>query len=89
MRTLMIVLLSHYGLGNKIENNEFGGACSADGGEERLMQGFGGETLGERDHLEDPGVDEKIILRWILRNWDVGVWTGSSWLRIGTGGGHL
>jgi len=20
---------------------------------------------------------------------DVGVWTGSSWLRIGTGGGHL
>ena len=24
-----------------------------------------------------------------LENWDVGVWTGSSWLRIGTGGGHL
>ena len=21
--------------------------------------------------------------------WDVGVWTGSSWFRIGTGGGHL
>ena len=20
--------------------------------------------------------------------WDVGVWTGSSWLKIGTGGGH-
>jgi len=31
----------------------------------------------------------RIILRWILRKWDVGVWTGSSWLRIGTGGGHL
>jgi len=31
----------------------------------------------------------KIILRWIFRKWDVGVWTGSSWLRIGTGGGHL
>ena len=30
-----------------------------------------------------------IILRWIFRKWDVGVWTGSSWLRIGTGGGHL
>jgi hypothetical protein len=27
--------------------------------------------------------------RWIFRKWDVGVWTGSSWLRIGTGGGHL
>jgi len=43
----------------------------------------------ERYHLEDPGVDGRIILRWIFRKWDVGVWTGSSWLRIGTGGGHL
>jgi hypothetical protein len=24
-----------------------------------------------------------------LQKWDVGVRTGSSWLRIGTGGGHL
>ena len=24
-----------------------------------------------------------------FRKWDAGVWTGSSWLRIGTGGGHL
>jgi len=42
-----------------------------------------------RDHLGDPGVDGNIILRWIFRKWDVGIWTGSSWLRIGTGGGHL
>jgi hypothetical protein len=35
------------------------------------------------------GVDGWIILRWIFRKWDVGVWTGSSWLRIGTDGGHL
>jgi len=26
---------------------------------------------------------------WIFRKWDVGVWTGSSWLRIGTGVGHV
>ena len=25
----------------------------------------------------------------IFRKWDVGVWTGSSWLRIGKDGGHL
>jgi len=31
-----------------------------------------------RDHLGDPGVDGRIILRWIFRKWDVGVWTGSS-----------
>jgi hypothetical protein len=36
--------------------------------------------------MGDPGVDGKIILRWIIRQWDVRVWTGSIWLRIGTGG---
>ena len=30
-----------------------------------------------------------IVLRWILRKWDVGVWTGSNWLRIETHGGYL
>jgi hypothetical protein len=33
---------------------------------------FGGETR-ERDHLGNPGVDGRIILRWIFRKWDVGV----------------
>ena len=42
-----------------------------------------------KNHLEDPGVDGRIILSWIFRKWDVKLWTGSSWLRIGTGGGHL
>jgi len=39
--------------------------------------------------LGDLGLDGMIIFRWIFREWDVGVWTGSSWLRIRTGGGHL
>ena len=29
------------------------------------------------------------ILKWIFRKGDVGVWTGSTWLRIATGGGYL
>ena len=33
--------------------------------------------------------DGRIILRWIFRNWEGVVGTGWSWLRIGTGGGHL
>jgi hypothetical protein len=43
----------------------------------------------ERDDLGDPCVDWRIILRWIFRNWDVGVRTGSGWLRIGIVGGHF
>jgi len=39
-----------------------------------------------KNHLEDPDVDGKIILRWIFRKWDVGAWTGLIWLRIGPGG---
>jgi hypothetical protein len=47
------------------------------------------ENLRERDHLDDKGVDVRIILRCIFRKWDMWAWTGSSWLKIGTGGGHL
>ena len=50
--------------------------------------GVGG-NLRERDHLGEPDLDWRIILRWIFRKWDLGIWTGSSWLRIGTGGGQL
>jgi hypothetical protein len=51
--------------------------------------GFWWGNLRERDHVEDPGVEGRIILSWIFRKWDVRAWTGLSWLRIGTGGGHV
>jgi hypothetical protein len=31
----------------------------------------------------------RIILKWIFRKWDVGIWNGWSWFRMGTDGGHL
>jgi len=51
--------------------------------------GFCYGNLRVRDQLGDPDVDGRIILRWIFRKWDVGALPGSSWHRIGTGGGHL
>jgi len=37
-----------------------------------VCTGFWWGNLRERSHLEDPGVDGRIILRRIFRKWDVG-----------------
>ena len=58
-------------------------------GETRDIYGVLVEKPEGKNHLGDQGIDRRIILRWICRKWNVGVWTGLSWLRIGTDGGHL
>ena len=54
-----------------------------------LYTGFWWGNLWETDRWGDPDVDGRIILRWIFRKWEGVVGTGWSWLRMGTGGGHL
>jgi len=58
-------------------------------GKRRAYTGFCRGNRKERDHFGDSGADERIILRWIFRKWNLEVRTVSSWLRIGKDGEHL
>jgi hypothetical protein len=44
----------------------------------KACTGFWWGNVREGDHLGDPGVDGRIILRWICKKWYLGAWTGSS-----------
>jgi hypothetical protein len=59
-------------------------ACIGEGRGE-VQTGFWWGNLRKIDHLEDRGIDGRIIFRWIFRKWDGGLF----WLRIGTGGRQL
>ena len=72
----------------KLRRMRWAGHVARMGERRGVYRVFVGKPEG-KNHLGDPGVDGRIILRWIFRMWGVGVWPGSSWLRIGTGGVHL
>ena len=58
-------------------------------GEERVCRGSCWGNRKEGDYWGDLGVDGRIILGWISRRWDVGIWTGLGWPMIQTGSGCL
>jgi hypothetical protein len=51
-----------------------------------VYTGFWWVDLRERDHLEDLGIDERIILKWIFKKWYGEAWIGLIWLRIRANG---
>jgi len=55
----------------------------------QLQRSYEIKDVSEYEYWGDLGVDGWIILGWISRRWDVGIWTGLGWPRIGTGGGGL
>jgi hypothetical protein len=48
-------------------------AYSRYGGKSEVLTGFWWGDLREGDHLGDPGVDGRIILKWIFNKWDGGI----------------
>ena len=54
-----------------------------------MVTGFWWGNLKQGDNFEDPSVDGRIILEWILGKWDRGAWTTYIWLRIETSDGLL
>jgi len=75
-------------MGSYVSLPEIGWECGAYGGRGRYI-GSWWRNRKERDHWGDLGVEGWIILEWISRRWDVGIWTGLGWPRIGAGGGRL
>ena len=51
-------------------------------GEKRRCIGSWWANRRKRDHWGELGIDGWIILGWISRRWDVGMWTGLGWPRI-------
>jgi hypothetical protein len=45
------------------------------------LRGFWWGNLRNRDHLEDPGINGRIIFKWIFKKWDGGV----DWIELPQG----
>ena len=57
----------------KMRRMRWTGHVARFGGREEVHTGFWWGNLRDREHMEDPSVDGRIILRWIFRKWYGGI----------------
>jgi hypothetical protein len=75
-------------LGDQIEKNEMGVHVARMGARRCAYRVWVGKPEGMRA-LGRPRLRWDDNIKMDLQEIEFGIWTGSSWLRIGAGGGHL
>jgi len=68
-RSFVVILVNEYYSGDQIKKNEIGGRFRRCGRRGEVHAGFWWGNTTERGHLEDPGIDGWLILKWIPMKW--------------------
>jgi len=67
--------------GHKIDANKKGGTCREYGGQQKCIQGFGGENYGKRPFERPTRIWENTEIN--IHKVGSGTWNGLIWLRTG------
>jgi hypothetical protein len=88
MRSFVIILFTRFHCGDQLKKDGVDKACSTHD-KMRNTREISVVKPERRGQLGPLGVDEKVLLKWILKQQYVRMRIGFIWLRIGISGGFL